>query len=228
MGTKAGILAGGSPRRRAAGAVLAGLLSTVLAAWIAGIAGYTTSGALHAVSGEESISVPAVLAIPKDWHVRSWHERHGPGCSYHLVTEMVWMGSRPGMTMDGSSQRIVTIVRVGWPVRAMRWEDGERPGQGAASLVRGGLAVPFVTQRAWDGRLALQPEWPGFVACVAVHALFWWLLFCLVGHIHRWLRIRRGACEHCGYAMEGLGRASACPECGKTSGRGAEPAPESR
>jgi hypothetical protein len=139
---------------------------------------------------------------------------------------------------DVPVQYMIETVRVGWPVRALRWErwvNGEptQPvsggGAGAAGASPSGRADKAIPG-AWrsgiplrfdvlgfnpdDGkRLPFCPIWVGFITNTLLYAIGLLLLVWIPRAVRALIRIFRGRCPQCGYDLRGR-LEGGCPECG--------------
>ncbi|MDY7109872.1 MAG: hypothetical protein SYC29_14665 [Planctomycetota bacterium] len=138
-------------------------------------------------------------------------------------------------------QYMIESVRVGWPLRGLRWErwvDGEptqpvsggagagaspsqRTEQATPGAWRSGIALQFQTLGfdPDDGkRLPICPTWIGFITNTLLYAIVLWLSICIPRVIRALIRIFRGRCPNCGYDLRGappeFGAGGGCPECG--------------
>jgi hypothetical protein len=135
-------------------------------------------------------------------------------------------------------QYMIETVRVGWPMRALRWErwvDG-LPTQPAAAGTPGGAAGAGSQRQgragpgAWrsgiplalelfgfdpdDGkRLPFCPLWGGFIINTVLYAIGLWLIIRAPRFVRGLNRITHGRCPECGYDLRGRLEAG-CSECG--------------
>ena len=136
-------------------------------------------------------------------------------------------------------QYMIESVRVGWPLRGLRWErwvDGE-PTQRATAGAAGPASPPRgkATPGAWRSGIALQfqtlgfdpddgkrlpicPIWIGFIMNTFLYAIVLLLLVWIPRVVRALIRILRGRCPQCGYDLRGqppeVGAGGGCPECG--------------
>lgn len=118
-----------------------------------------------------------------------------------------WMGSREFALTD---ERTMFITQ-GVPFRCLR---GTSRGKPTANPPHRLGVVQTIQSNPWPrGVLALSPIWPGFLANTAIYASAWFILFAVVRHPahRRQSRIRQGLCLRCGYDVKAQ---PACPECG--------------
>lgn len=160
--------------------------------------------------------------VPLDWDHGTWLWHRGFGIQSDWVSEMPWLGSRPGI-MLGKQNRTLHRVAVGWPAPALEWVcDGdlrlERDPSGREPVWLRGLDPLRGGGVGWAGdrRLPVKPLWIGFALdTVSYGAAAWCGLWgWRVARSALW--VRRGRCAGCGYAAAGL---SGCPECGRCGPR---------
>ncbi|MBC7834763.1 MAG: zinc ribbon domain-containing protein [Phycisphaerales bacterium] len=207
--------------------LLLGAVTTVAIGW-----GAVTFGGLGAINsqwdlfaGPEPGERPEGAPPPLAWPLRvpeGWPRVQGVSWSDGFGVR--WDGGVGGT----DTQTVITSVRAGWPMGALRWVD-ERviDGTGAASSMslRGSVRNPIATgsMGSWGWYagsvprdLPISPIWLGLAADVLVLAAGWAVLL-LGGRAGvrvavRARRRRRGHCEACGYEV-GQG-VTTCPECG--------------
>ncbi|MHC4083264.1 MAG: hypothetical protein ACYTGY_02620 [Planctomycetota bacterium] len=108
----------------------------------------------------------------------------------------------------------------GWPALALAYEFHT---QGASSArprpVTGGILLTGLLPGASrlgpeQPALPLQPLWRGLLLDTALYGAIWLgALLVAPARVRRAIRLRRGACPACGYAVA-AGRSPGCPECG--------------
>jgi hypothetical protein len=108
----------------------------------------------------------------------------------------------------------------GWPALALTFDT---PPQRFASTrprpVTGGIRLAGLEPIAsalgpQQPALPLQPLWRGFLLDTAVYGVIWLAALLLApDRVRRAIRLRRGSCPTCGYALA-AGRTPGCPECG--------------
>lgn len=94
----------------------------------------------------------------------------------------------------------------------------------ATVVIDGGLRLPINDPKSvWYAAppaptaLPYRPIWLGLVVDTVFFAAVWVVVLTGAPWVRRRMRRRRGACEGCGYAMEGLKAGTVCPECGVKS-----------
>jgi hypothetical protein len=121
----------------------------------------------------------------------------------------------------------MTIVRVGWPMAALKWRIDRdstyrRTGTFGTKLIGGIAFDKNLAHRVGAGldlRLPLVPLWPGFLLNSLLYAATAAPLMLYIANRMRaaltWmrglLRLKRGLCPMCGYPV---GLSNVCTECG--------------
>ncbi len=200
-------------------ACLLGAVMTVVVAW--GCATWAHTG-----SDDFDYDVPGPgerygldSRVPGDWVTGTWLRHRGFGIEYDWVSEMVWMGSLPGM-MGDRQNRTFHRVAVGWPLHAMEWvcdRDVRLDPRGAGQSVWLRGFKPIRAGRiGWTGdrRLPVKPLMLGFAIDAAVYGVAVWSLIWGWRLVRAKWRVRGGRCPACGYDLAGL---DGCPECGAGS-----------
>lgn len=124
----------------------------------------------------------------------------------------------PGIDLEGVLADEMRVTTIGVPFRSLWcWEN-----HGMSAPTFGGELVHRLHPAGEPGAplIPYLPLWRGLVLNVLVHGACWWLVLPLLGSIPlraRWRR-RRGRCGGCGYDRRGLGTDALCPECGAAPG----------
>jgi hypothetical protein len=203
--------------RRIAIAVVCGVATTVLVAWI---------GDTLALGTPRRSTVPATvwpIAVPPEWPQQP--ERLDQFDSLNVTTRMVHSGEdavlRSLADPNYPSLFSVSEDRLGWPMRALvMYEDWT---EAHATLTpidlgpwRAGLTTPYrLGLRSLDGtsRLPLMPLWPGFAINTLFYGTFVYGTMAGLAVLKRRRRFKRGLCIRCAYPLT---RGTVCPECGMT------------
>lgn len=153
---------------------------------------------------------------PEDWPSRSLWEASLRSTFVHEYRAIAYDDSS-GPEHSICQQRVISA---GWPLPSLMAYCNTSGREGAATSwpaqfqMQAGIAVPEFIGSPISGierRIPLWPSLPGF----GMGVLLWGLvaLCVLIGldwSVHT-LRVRRGRCGHCGYALMGQPE---CPECG--------------
>ncbi len=219
------------PRRRtirfaivAVVCLLLGAVTTVGVAW--SVALLPTRSPIDGEMGADvsqagwPVSVPAGWQAPTDrFHSESW------------ASDWQWVSQVDGPRGDVAvATHSVTVLRFGWPLRALQSQDGV-DGKPAAAESRSGAWSLTSWRRGWElagavrpweaQRVPLLPLFPGFALDTALYAAAWYLLLFTPLPLYRAgrrrFRVSRGMCASCGYDLNASTNRP-CPECGAGAG----------
>lgn len=191
-----------------------GALLTIAVAWAC---------ALWVPLGVERDHAPGPLAwsrpVPADWPSSPLSRMEARRFGRHSVLEdatdqrsvLRWLENDPE---SNGAQRVPVFAswvdRSGWPWKALECQI--LPGK-----IHSGIGVPYwmANQMGDDAVLPLRVLWPGFALNTVFYACIAWVLAAAPSSLRRWLRVRRGRCQACGYDRQGI--TAVCPECGARS-----------
>jgi hypothetical protein len=187
--------------------IFLGLAATIATSWACALWSPLASYTFH----DPAPPGPYRARFPRDWTVRTWLERRGPGFRHDTISECEWMGSRLGASTSTFPNRTRIVASVGLPFPAMQWTayDSRDP----RGLWHSGFALPPMRlARSWpESNLPLRPLWIPFALNTLLFAGAIHGTLALIAELRRRHRRRRGRCPSCGYALGGL---ATCPECG--------------
>ncbi len=186
-------------RNQVIGCVIIGTVTTIALAWFFA----AETDAIPQREIDVAVTPPLVWPVPVPPH---WH----PPSRMQSVTmlgatrlEGARFTSEERVPLPSDDAYGVSVWRVGVPFRSLqRWET-----------VEGWKAQPV---RHWTlaRNLPLRPLWFGFAFDTLVLSGIAFAMFRLYFGVRRTVRLRRGQCPSCGYALAGLRSGSKCPECG--------------
>ena len=111
--------------------------------------------------------------------------------------------------MIGLGDFYVGLIRCGYPMRCLSWEQWEGVPQYAGFAKTAGDDGFSVGDRA----IPRMPIWPGFAINTIFYAAILWLSVAGLGALRRRRRIKRGLCSRCGYPVS-ASEGAVCSECG--------------
>ena len=203
---------------------VAGGLSTVAVAWV------------FALHPRERWGEHHVDRSPRSYRIVPPGRRFFVGASFErgigwLSVESQYYGRIPrpvaddptlGPRLNRRSRRVEQVARAWLTVHQDLPETLRTPGEGLSRTASGWPALAL----SFDSRpqryastppqpvLPMQPIWRGFLLDTGVYGAIWLAALLLApGRVRRAIRLRRGACPTCGYALV-AGCTPGCPECG--------------
>lgn len=185
------------------------LLQTLVALLLFIYTDFTGGTGLVVMNGGRDVSSATGFVPPMDWNGKFLQRWWSVGKTRETISEMAWIGSRPGLVEGGGRQAYYSGFSAGWPLRSLGGTDS------IDTSLASRAPWPLVDVPSWIKRggfkVPVQPLWGGLLVNTAVFAVpvlgvvwgaAWW---------RRRGRLKRGECLTCGYPnLPG----AVCPECG--------------